>query len=257
MPRSIPAVIAAAALALGAAAPASAQTTAPALGGTTFADTTPSGSYSCNDWGASSGQYSVDGTSTTGAYPGTWTETGSFTASAPSPTTGRSTVTGWTAQFEIDSPAGRVTGTKTFDAASVGRTSSCGWSGDAPWFTGGAEGVRVDATIALPDGRTCTATGRTTMTLGVNTPTIAQQYLGSFVNDLAAPSATCDEVTPPPPSGPQSKDDCKDGGPKRYGFRNQGECIAAVLHPETAATRARAALPGERRGPRRLGSSAA
>ena len=29
---------------------------------------------------------------------------------------------------------------------------------------------------------------------------------------------------------PLSKDDCVDGGYARYGFKNQGECIAWVTH---------------------------
>ena len=241
MSRSIRILFATCALALGVAVPAGAATTAPALGGTTFTDTTPTGTSTCNEYGASSGQYSVAGTSTNGAYPGTWTETGSFTTGAPSPTTGRATVTGWAAQFQIDSPNGKVTGTKTWDATqTVGRSYSCGFSYETGgWFSAGAEKVRVNATIELPDGRTCTATGLTTMTLGVATPTIAEQYLGSFVNDLAAPEAACDDVQeepedpqdPPPAEGPTSKDDCKNGGWERYGFKNQGACIKAVLHP--------------------------
>jgi hypothetical protein len=31
---------------------------------------------------------------------------------------------------------------------------------------------------------------------------------------------------------PTSKDDCKDGGYRRFGFTNQGRCIAAVNHPQ-------------------------
>jgi hypothetical protein len=32
----------------------------------------------------------------------------------------------------------------------------------------------------------------------------------------------------PGPSGPQTKADCKNGGYKDFGFKNQGQCIKAV-----------------------------
>jgi hypothetical protein len=34
----------------------------------------------------------------------------------------------------------------------------------------------------------------------------------------------------PPPPGPTSKDDCKNGGWMAFGFKNQGQCIKAVNH---------------------------
>jgi hypothetical protein len=36
---------------------------------------------------------------------------------------------------------------------------------------------------------------------------------------------------PPPTEQPQSKEDCKKGGWKEFGFKNQGQCIKAVNHP--------------------------
>ena len=36
---------------------------------------------------------------------------------------------------------------------------------------------------------------------------------------------------PPPTEQPQTKEDCKKGGYKEYGFKNQGACIKAVNHP--------------------------
>jgi hypothetical protein len=32
------------------------------------------------------------------------------------------------------------------------------------------------------------------------------------------------------PPAPTSKDDCRNGGYARFGFRNQGQCVAAVVH---------------------------
>jgi hypothetical protein len=37
-------------------------------------------------------------------------------------------------------------------------------------------------------------------------------------------------ITPPGPTGPTSKADCKKGGYKEFGFKNQGQCIKAVNH---------------------------
>ena len=37
-------------------------------------------------------------------------------------------------------------------------------------------------------------------------------------------------VTLPGPTGPTSKDDCKNGGYESFGFKNQGQCIKAVNH---------------------------
>jgi hypothetical protein len=36
---------------------------------------------------------------------------------------------------------------------------------------------------------------------------------------------------PPPTEQPQTKEDCKKGGWKELGFKNQGQCIKAVNHP--------------------------
>ena len=38
-------------------------------------------------------------------------------------------------------------------------------------------------------------------------------------------------VGEPPPTGPQTKEECKKGGWKEFGFKNQGQCIKAVNHP--------------------------
>src|SRR4051812_11088947 len=178
MKRSISAAFAIAALALTAvAAPAGAATTASGLGGTTFTDTTPTGTSSCSDYG-STGQYSVDGTVANGAYPGAYTESGTFTAGAFDGT-GRSYVTAWQSTFKLVSANGTVTGTKTYvPGTSTARTYNCGYD----WFSASAEKLVVNATIALPDGRSCQYTGYSTNSLGVNTPTIQQQFLTSFTN---------------------------------------------------------------------------
>jgi hypothetical protein len=229
MKRSITAAVAVAALAL-TAVPAGAATTAPGLGGTTLTDTTPTGTSSCSDYG-STGQYSVDGTVTLGSYPGAYTESGTFTAGAF--TAGRSYVTGWQATFKLVSANGTVTGTKTLvPGTSTARTYNCGSGYLGDWFSAGADKLVVDATIALPDGRTCSYKGFSNSTLGVKTPTIQEQYLTQFLNDVNAPTATCGDIVEPTPepSGPKTKDDCMNGGWQQFGFPNQGQCIKAVNH---------------------------
>jgi hypothetical protein len=37
------------------------------------------------------------------------------------------------------------------------------------------------------------------------------------------------DCSPPPPT-PSSKADCKRGGWRQYGFRNQGQCVSSVVH---------------------------
>jgi hypothetical protein len=37
-------------------------------------------------------------------------------------------------------------------------------------------------------------------------------------------------VNRPAPPRPATKDDCKHGGRRRFDFKNQGQCVAAVNH---------------------------
>ena len=51
-------------------------------------------------------------------------------------------------------------------------------------------------------------------------PSIVISYQGGGVGE-----------EPPPTEQPQTKEDCKKGGWKEFGFKNQGQCIKAVNHP--------------------------
>jgi hypothetical protein len=51
-------------------------------------------------------------------------------------------------------------------------------------------------------------------------PSIVISYQGGGVGE-----------PPPPTEQPQTKEDCKKGGWKEFGFKNQGQCIKAVNHP--------------------------
>jgi hypothetical protein len=56
--------------------------------------------------------------------------------------------------------------------------------------------------------------------------------LGPAFGDAAGsadPGVVVTDVTATPPR-PASKDDCKNGGWRRFGFKNHGQCVAAVNH---------------------------
>jgi len=112
---------------------AAAQVPPPTLSGESFAAglfTTPAGqgsiavtSANCNPAGNSSFSYKVSGPAT-GPYPGTFTETSTVTMGPQNIGAGFSNptalITKWTVSFTITSPAGSVTGTKTFPTGATG-----------------------------------------------------------------------------------------------------------------------------------------
>ena len=57
---------------------------------------------------------------------------------------------------------------------------------------------------------------------------LADRFAESFLNDVTAPAPACTGGEPEEPETPVSKDDCRNGGWARFGFKNQGECIAWV-----------------------------
>lgn len=112
---------------------AAAQVRPPTLTGESLAAglfTTPPGlgsiavtSAACNPAGNSSFSYRVSGPAA-GPYPGTFTETGTVTMGPQDIPSGFSNpnalITGWAVSFTITSPAGSVTGTKTFPTGATG-----------------------------------------------------------------------------------------------------------------------------------------
>jgi hypothetical protein len=225
MKRLIPAVLGVV-VACALAPAAFAQTTAPGLGGTAFDDTTPS----VTSGNCASYTYEASGPAT-GSYAGTFTETGTVAMGVPD-AMDRRPITSLNVSFEINSPAGHVVGTRTYVPGTSTGNVRCEETWDGLLVGTSAQNVRWNATIDLPDGRTCTAQGGSLFTHIVNNPVIADQYDVSFTNDLSNPTAVCDdggEEPPPPPLEPTSKDDCRNGGWATYGFKNQGECIAWVV----------------------------
>jgi dipeptidyl aminopeptidase/acylaminoacyl peptidase len=69
---------------------------------------------------------------------------------------------------------------------------------------------------------------------------IAYQWAGGGLSVINADGSGFEAITPdrqisepdwqplPGPTGPQTKADCKKGGWKEFGFKNQGQCIASL-----------------------------
>jgi hypothetical protein len=86
-----------------------------------------------------------------------------------------------------------------------------------------SDDLRYTATIVTPDDQTCTQSGPTSLSLTDNSPVISDTFTELLLNDLSAPAPVCTGGEPDP-------DPELDGGHARYGFKNQGECIAWVNH---------------------------
>ena len=106
-----------------------AQVTAPTLTGELFMDPVATATGDCDPATTATFTYATAGIAT-GAYPGTFTETGTVTIqpqpAGPPELLGQlppAPLVSWTAAFAIDSPAGQVTGTKTL--AVTGGTGNC------------------------------------------------------------------------------------------------------------------------------------
>ena len=146
--------------------------------------------------------FSVSGT-TTGPFPGTFTESGSFTTSL----SGR--VNGFSSTFTIKNTAGTVTatGTKNF-AAESDSVVEC-----AP----GPGGTEVDGSVGTTYRATIPGVGQDTGTATVSIDDFGfgqVPQLFSFSEDFGSTGAV--------------QKQCKDGGWKSFGtlFKNQGDCVS-------------------------------
>ena len=156
--------------------------------------------------------YSSAGTAT-GPYPGTYAERGRLVGSDLA------------AIFRIDSPAGRVVGVKTagvgvtcLDAPPCDSAEACADRNAVFAGTG-----RYVATISGPDGAFGDrgAFGTTLFRCPGCVPPVPQleRFESDFSSDLEQPTPTSGSV----------KDECKRGGWRRFGFRNQGQCVSFVV----------------------------
>ena len=207
MKRTLIAAVAAAALAL----PATAAAAPPSLDGETLHDDTPTiTSLVCAEDGIKLG-YSANGTAA-GPYAGTFAETGTLDE------------TSLTATFTIDTPLGRVTGTKTGQVGVTCRTSpSCsGIEACADRTAIYAGGGTYQAAIRTPRG---VFTDRGTFSdVFYRCPecppgdAVFNRFDSSFSSELDEPTAL-------------TKDQCKNGGWRALGFRNQGDCERVAAKP--------------------------
>jgi hypothetical protein len=214
--------------------PSLAAAQAPAFGGEVFTESDPTITSCAAGEGGGPISYEASGTAT-GAYPGTFTETGMVTVGPEEGPALRQRVTAASISFTVDSPAGQVTGTKTFVPAGDPNinvaTGRCDFDGVGGSITIFADDLRYSVTIQTPDGQTCTQSGGASLQVIDDSSVVADTFTERFLNDISAPAPVCTGGEEPPPEEPEmpvSKDDCRDGGYARYGFKNQGECIAWV-----------------------------
>jgi hypothetical protein len=168
-----------------------------------------------------------------GPFSGTYRETGTATLERVTPTNSGVPIVAFHAEFTIDSPAGRVTGTKqlaaaTFNYGICNLDTSLGFPVGIHQFSVGAT---YTATITSGT-HTCTTTG------AADRIDVAEQDAPGHTNvdfhrfDEFFTSGTA-PVCSATPTRPTSKDQCKKGGWRRFenpSFKNQGQCIKFVNH---------------------------
>ena len=141
-------MLSAATLATLAGAGAALAVPSPTLSGERLMNQSPSQVGStCNDVTGRSFTYTVSGVAF-GAYPGTFTETGTVTFAAPD--TLNAPVTNVTSTFTITGANGTVTGTKSYVAGQTTGTAGCRFVGFGDEGRAVVDNVRYTAT--LPDG---------------------------------------------------------------------------------------------------------
>ncbi len=200
LPTLLAAAVATAALAVPAAA------SADTLDGTQFVSANASEAFTfsgeCNPSGPSTFTWYAVGEAT-GPHAGSFSEYGTVTLASPS-----GPVTGFEATYELWSGEDLITGTKTIDGQGTGTCSTD--------QLGSLFEAKVDATYDVLDPFTETGPAQAELT--------GSYWSGTFVERFGA------KETPPPPAGPKTKDDCKNGGWATFGFPNQGLCVKAVNH---------------------------
>jgi hypothetical protein len=214
MSRAGAAIAAAVAFGLATAAVAGAQQAPPTLTGESFHQDLPTiTSVDCNQ--TTHFTYFATGTAT-GPYPGTFTETGSLTFNELEAT------------FTIDSPVGQVTGTKTANVG-VGCAQGPPCSGAEECSDEGgsyntnpggfADDQTYEATIQ-------TATGRF-LDSGLFSA-VFYRCGGCVGPPEVFDSAFRSNLDSPVPLRPTTKAQCKNGGWRDFGFKNQGDCVNFV-----------------------------
>jgi hypothetical protein len=140
----------------------------------------------------------------TGPYEGRFSEQGSLRFN---PATGE--VTSFQSTFSIETTNDfdpEVTGEKSFLASTTEGTVDC-----EEGSTGSVQDLGY--TAVLPDG----SSDEGLSTVNWTWTTTFRQFTEDFVSTRDSEDA-----------GPQSKEDCRNGGYERFGYKNQGQCIKDV-----------------------------
>jgi hypothetical protein len=150
---------------------------------------------------AGSFSFSVSGTAA-GPFPGTFTESGSFT------TLRSGFLSDFSSTFTITSTSGSVTGSKRL--AGDASSASCTPLGDGVLVSTSNLATTYTATINGAQRSTGTATVNIEGLLGSGPPIFSENFASSGEVQLT------------------SKEQCKAGGWLSFGFKNQGDCVSFV-----------------------------
>jgi hypothetical protein len=203
----------------------------------------------CDPDGTSHVDYEVTGVAV-GPYPGTFTESGTFTLSAPEPspppanvTTPRQVVS-FSAEFTINSEIGQVTGTKSAEDVPLGPEGFAGCEEDVPFADApGSEEffekivtivqvsfAEYQARIETDEGVFIDRGSSLVLVEDANIEpldpdllpreefaTFSEHFLERFDSTKLVPA-------------PITTEECKkkDGGFENFGFKNQGDCVSFV-----------------------------
>jgi hypothetical protein len=161
----------------------------------------------------------------TGPYPGTFTESGTFTLDS------EGNIISFVATFTIDSTVGEVSGTKSAEEIS-GSVHCATLLGAEVLMLSAPQGqTSYEAQIVTPSSGTFIDRGQTQAEF------LTFEGLGggsglSGNNDGVSLSETFDSALAQVERVlPTSKAQCKNGGYEQFGFKNQGECEKAVNKP--------------------------
>ena len=233
---------------------ARAADTAPGLD-ETLTGTISSISGTCDPAGTSTIHYSASGVAT-GAYPGTFTETGTVTTGPTSEfpqidVWSGGPVTTFDASFHVDSAAGTVDGTKhqvlvQFDPATSTYSTFgfCATFTNLPFYFGSVISgefflvcmcgprplpLAYTATITTPDGKFHNEGGSGGVFEVTHTELVSGSYnrrQQNLFQELFFPNGDAVRI----PSLPTTTAECKDGGWAAFdaGFKNQGDCVSFV-----------------------------
>jgi hypothetical protein len=175
-------------------------------------------SGACNSEGTTTIDFAASGVAS-GPYPGTFTESGTATLGPVRPDgSGAAPLVGFKATFTIDSPAGQVAGSKELGPGdpSLDSLGICTEPAGPHIVVAQSADLRYTAEIRTPDDKAFTDQGQT----GV---AFSDQSGSTFFFELFR-----SDLLEPEPLMPSTKEQCKDGGYERFGFKNQGDCVRFV-----------------------------